>query len=50
MNFILTLVILIVILGVIVFVHEFGHFLAAKKNNVPIITEDEFIAQFNVQL
>ena len=21
-----------------------------KKNNVPIITEDEFIAQFNVQL
>ena len=36
MNFILTLVILIVILGVIVFVHEFGHFLAAKKNNVHV--------------
>lgn len=24
--------------------------IAAKKNNVPIITEDEFIAQFNVQI
>ena len=34
MNFIITLIILIVILGVIVFVHEFGHFIAAKKCGV----------------
>lgn len=31
MNFLLTLVILIIILGLIVFVHELGHFIAAKK-------------------
>ena len=34
MNFIITLIILIVILGIIVFVHEFGHFIAAKKCGV----------------
>ena len=34
MNFIITLIILIIILGIIVFVHEFGHFLAAKKCGV----------------
>lgn len=31
MNFILTLIILIIILGLIVFIHELGHFLAAKS-------------------
>lgn len=34
MNFIITLIILIIILGIIVFVHEFGHFIAAKKCGV----------------
>jgi len=34
MNFIITLIILILILGIIVFIHELGHFLAAKKNGV----------------
>lgn len=34
MNFIITLIILIVILGIIVFIHELGHFLAAKKIGV----------------
>lgn len=34
MNFLITLVILILILGIIVFIHELGHFLAAKKNGV----------------
>lgn len=34
MNFILTVIILIVILSLIVFIHEFGHFLAAKKIKV----------------
>ncbi len=33
-NFIITLLILIIILGIIVFIHEFGHFLAAKKIGV----------------
>ena len=28
----LTLLVLIVILGVLIFVHEFGHFITAKKN------------------
>ena len=34
MNFIITLLILIVVLGIIVFIHELGHFLAAKKVGV----------------
>lgn len=34
MNFIITLIILILVLGVIVFIHELGHFLAAKKIGV----------------
>lgn len=34
MNFIITLLILILILGIIVFIHELGHFLAAKKIGV----------------
>ncbi len=34
MNFIITLIILIIILGIIVFIHELGHFLAAKKIGV----------------
>ena len=36
MNFLLTLVILIIILGLIVFVHELGHFIAAKKSGVHV--------------
>ncbi len=39
MNFLLTLLILILMLGIIVFVHEFGHFISAKKAGVHI---DEF--------
>ena len=39
MNFIITLLILVVILGVIIFIHEFGHFIAAKKSGVYV---DEF--------
>ena len=34
MNFIITLIILSVILGLIISVHEFGHFIAAKKSGV----------------
>lgn len=34
MNFLLTLIILVLILGIIIFIHEFGHFLAAKKSGV----------------
>lgn len=34
LNFIITLLILIIVLGVIVFIHELGHFLAAKKVGV----------------
>ena len=34
MNFIITLLILIIILGIIVFIHELGNFLAAKKMGV----------------
>ena len=36
MNFIITLIILIIMLSLIVFVHEFGHFIAAKKNKVHV--------------
>lgn len=39
MNFIVTLLILIVILGLIIAIHEFGHFIAAKKSGVYV---DEF--------
>ena len=39
MNFIITLFLLIVILGIIISVHEFGHFIAAKKSGVLV---DEF--------
>lgn len=36
MNFLITLIILIVVLGIIVFIHELGHFLAAKKSGVHV--------------
>ena len=39
MNFIITLLILFVILGLIISIHEFGHFIAAKKSGVYV---DEF--------
>jgi len=39
MDFIITLLILIVILGIIIFGHEFGHFIVAKKCGVYV---DEF--------
>lgn len=39
MDFILTLVILILMLGIIIFVHEFAHFISAKKIGVYV---DEF--------
>ncbi|NLC48422.1 MAG: RIP metalloprotease RseP [Tenericutes bacterium] len=39
MNFIITLLILIIILGIIIAVHEFGHFIAAKRGGVYV---DEF--------
>ena len=39
MSFIITLLLLIVILGIIISVHEFGHFIAAKKSGVHV---DEF--------
>lgn len=39
MNFIITLLILIIILGLIIAIHEFGHFIAAKKSGVFV---DEF--------
>lgn len=39
MNFIITLLILILILGLIIAIHEFGHFIAAKKSGVYV---DEF--------
>lgn len=39
MNFIITLLILAIVLGLIIFIHEFGHFIAAKKSGVYV---DEF--------
>ena len=39
MNFIITILILFIILGVIIAIHEFGHFIAAKKSGVYV---DEF--------
>lgn len=39
MNFIITLLILFIILGLIISIHEFGHFIAAKKSGVYV---DEF--------
>ena len=35
----ITLIILIIMLGIIIFVHEFGHFIVAKKTGVYV---DEF--------
>ena len=39
MNFIVTILILFIILGLIISIHEFGHFIAAKKSGVYV---DEF--------
>ena len=39
MNFLITLLILFIMLGLIVSIHEFGHFIAAKKSGVYV---DEF--------
>lgn len=39
MNFIITLLLLLLILSVIIFIHEFGHFIIAKKSGVYV---DEF--------
>ena len=39
MNFIITLLILFIMLGLIISIHEFGHFIAAKKSGVHV---DEF--------
>ncbi|MEG1457636.1 MAG: RIP metalloprotease RseP [Bacilli bacterium] len=41
MNFIVTLLILILILGLIVVIHEFGHFIAAKRQGI-------FISEFSI--
>ena len=34
MNFIITILILFIMLGLIISIHEFGHFIAAKKSGV----------------
>lgn len=47
MNFLITLLILFIILSVIIIVHEFGHFIAAKKGGVYI---DEFSMGMGPQL
>ena len=39
MNFIITILILFIMLGLIISIHEFGHFIAAKKSGVHV---DEF--------
>ena len=39
MNFIITILILFIMLGIIISIHEFGHFIAAKKSGVYV---DEF--------
>ncbi len=39
MNFIVTILILFIMLGIIISIHEFGHFIAAKKSGVYV---DEF--------
>lgn len=36
LNFVLTLIILVLVLSIIVFIHELGHFLAAKKQGVHV--------------
>ncbi len=36
LNFLLTLIILVLVFSIIVFIHEFGHFLAAKKQGVHV--------------
>ena len=47
MNFIITLLILFIILGIIISIHEFGHFIAAKKSGVYV---DEFSLGFGPKL
>ena len=39
MDFLITIIILFIMLGLIVSIHEFGHFIAAKKSGVYV---DEF--------
>ena len=34
MNFIITILILFIMLGLIISIHEFGHFITAKKSGV----------------
>ena len=43
MNFIITILILFLMLGIIISIHEFGHFIAAKKSGVYV---DEFSLGF----
>lgn len=47
MNFLITLLLLLIILSVIIIVHEFGHFIAAKKGGVYV---DEFSLGMGPQL
>ena len=47
MNFIITILILFVMLGLIIAIHEFGHFIAAKKSGVYV---DEFSLGMGPQL
>lgn len=47
MNFLITLLLLIIILSLIIIVHEFGHFIAAKKGGVYV---DEFSLGMGPQL
>ena len=47
MNFLITLLLLFIILSVIIIVHEFGHFIAAKKSGVYV---DEFSLGMGPQL
>lgn len=47
MNFLITVLILILILSIIIVVHEFGHFIAAKKGGVYV---DEFSLGMGPQL
>lgn len=41
MNTIITILLLLIIIGIIVTIHEFGHFLAAKKNGV-------YVSEFSI--
>ena len=47
MNFLVTIIILFIMLGLIISVHEFGHFIAAKKSGVYV---DEFSLGMGPQL